>query len=257
MSTQQSAPREHARRLADELMARGAIGVALVGSVAAGTDHPDSDLDLLALVSEHRPHEYFTRGGRLVSLSWLTPDDARTSMYRPPDKVIFNVPGWRSAVPLADPEHVVRDLVEEANGWSWDPIAEECDARVADELTGLAEEVSKVVGLLGSGEPRGAAVNRSVLVLRLAGAMALRRRLLCPSENRLWDLVADAEGPQWAAAQDAALGLDPVATHRDGCLAALRLYGLGAERVRPLLDGRQAEVVEYARTVAERVVERQ
>jgi len=63
------------------------------------------------------------------------------------------------------------------------------------------------------------------------------------TENRLWHLVAEAMGDEWATAQAAALGL---AASDDAHLAALQLYTLAANEVRPLLTPAQAEVVNLA-----------
>lgn len=74
--------------------------------------------------------------------------------------------------------------------------------------------------------------------------MSVHRRILYGSENALWDLVAKAEGPEWAAAQDTALGLD--GGPAEGGVAALRLFALAAERVAGLLNSKQTAVVELA-----------
>lgn len=84
--------------------------------------------------------------------------------------------------------------------------------------------------------PRGvdlaAAVQRSVITLRLPHAMALRRRILDGRENHLWKLVARELGADWRSAQSQALGLG--ADNQDAsCRAALRLSelrGRGAAR---------------------------
>ncbi|HEV2745545.1 MAG TPA: hypothetical protein VGV91_20495 [Rubrobacter sp.] len=65
---------------------------------------------------------------------------------------------------------------------------------MAEEITSLAEEVHKLVAALRDGHRTVAAVQRSVLALRPAQVLGVHRRILYGSENRLWDLVADAMG---------------------------------------------------------------
>jgi hypothetical protein len=124
-----------------------------------------------------------------------------------------------------------------------------CDRWVADEFTGWAEEVHKLAAMLDRNERLGAAVQRSVLAIRLAPIVAVHRRILYGSENRLWDLVAGAMGEPWASTQRAALSLDGE-SHKVSARAALRLYALAAEEVRALLSYRQRQVVDHALTVA-------
>jgi hypothetical protein len=61
-------------------------------------------------------------------------------------------------------------------------------------ITALAEEAHKLVVALRVGYRTTAAVQRSVLALRPAQILAVHRRILYGSENRLWTLVADAMG---------------------------------------------------------------
>ncbi|MDI1462620.1 hypothetical protein QEZ54_16730 [Catellatospora sp. KI3] len=86
---------------------------------------------------------------------------------------------------------------------------------------------------------------RGLLAVRLATILAVHHRLLYDTENRLWDLVAEAEGPQWSAAQDLALGVTP-GTGGAADRAALDLYAATARRTRELLDAEQSAVVRLA-----------
>jgi len=67
---------------------------------------------------------------------------------------------------------------------------------VAEEITALAEGIHKLVAALQAGRRTAPAVQRSVLVLHPAQILAVHRRILYGSENRLWDLVADARGEE-------------------------------------------------------------
>jgi hypothetical protein len=102
------------------------------------------------------------------------------------------------------------------------------------------------------GERTTASVQRSLLALRLAPVMALKRRLLYNSENQLWNILARELGAAWTEAQSDALGLGGESVEAS-CTAALRLFALAADEVRPLLDERQLAVVEHALRRAETV----
>jgi hypothetical protein len=144
-------------------------------------------------------------------------------------------------------------LQQEALEWTWDTIgATEIDRWVAEELTGYAEEVHKLVIALDHHRMLAAAVQRSILALRLGIIMGVHHRLLYESENVLWGLVNQIMGSDWAQAQSAALGLDGESL-RTSCLAALDLFVIAAGTVRGHLDARQLAVVQHALALIDRV----
>ncbi|WP_211588605.1 nucleotidyltransferase domain-containing protein [Allorhizocola rhizosphaerae] len=234
-------------RYADELVVQGAQAVVLVGSVARGDALPTSDVDLIALGSGPA-YRLLVRDGRQVSVSWRTAEDVRASFLQPAEAG-GAVPAWRGAVVLADPTGEAARLRAEAHAWDWSQVGEAADAWVAEQITGYAEEVHRLVGQAGGGSPRAAAVVRCVLALRMAVVLAVHHRILYDSENRLWDLVAEAEGPRWTRAQDRALGVVE-ATVPEANRAALDLYAMTAARTEHLLVDAQREVVRLALAIA-------
>lgn len=239
--------RSTALRITEELVESGARALVLVGSHAVGDAGPESDLDLLAIGAASYAWS-LRRRGLLVSVSSRPLDDYRESFTRPRD-VCTVVPGWRGAVILHDPEGLAAALVREASDWSWGPLQRRCDAWVAEQVTGYAEEVHKLVAAFRDGNTSTTAVQRSLLAVHLAPVLAVRHRILYGSENRLWDLVSDAMGEEWRREQACALGQGDE-SFEETCTAALRLYVLAADDIWPLLDRLQREVVDYALAMA-------
>lgn len=225
-------------------MGDSAEAVVLVGSRASGDAGSESDVDVLAVGPREFAFRLERRGGLLVSVT-SRPLEAYRREMTDPGSVCSAVPGWRGAVVLQDPDGVAASLIEEARAWTWGPLEGRCDGWVAEEICSLAEEVHKLAAALRGGRRATAAAQRSVLAVRLAQVMAVHRRILYGSENRLWDLVSDEMGERWGLTQSAALGLDGEPFGAT-CRAALGLYGLAADEVHRLFDARQRGVVEHA-----------
>jgi hypothetical protein len=200
-----------------------------------------SDIDLYAIGSGPAYGLRVVRGN-LVGISWRIEDDEHRAL-REPASVGAVVPGWRAAHVVHDPDGVAEGLKREAAAFDWSSISAACDAWVAEAIVGYAEEVLKLVAARHAGDHLLAAVQRSVLALRLPRVMAVHQRLMYETENRLWHLVAEAMGTRWAAAQAAAFGR---ATSDDADSAALELFTLAANEVRPRLTPAQAEVANLA-----------
>jgi hypothetical protein len=225
------------------LAAEDAEAVVLMGSWVRGDANRESDLDVNA-IGRGTFYRLDRRGSFLVSTSWRTAAAWRRT-FRHPVSVGGAIPGWRRARILHDPRGVARALKDDARRWTWAILGGRADAWVAEELTGYAEEVHKLVANLALRRWWAAAVQRSVLALRMAPILAVRHRILYETENRLWDLVAVKMGPRWRGTQSAALGVGGESL-REGCEAALELFVLAARDVKPLLDHRQMTVVAHA-----------
>lgn len=236
-----------ARAVASDMVAAGAVGVVLTGSRVRGDASPESDVDVLA-VGRGPAYALRRRGGMLVAETWKTRADCLREM-RTPRQAGWAVPGWRDAVVLAEAKGEASDLQRRAERWSWHAIAPQCDAWVADEITGFAEEVHKLAGAMTAGQLQRAAITRNVIAIRMAPLMSVHRRVLYTSENLVHNLMAAEMGEPWAAAQRAALALDGEDAAAS-CRAALRLYAVTAAELRALLDRRQRAVVAHACALA-------
>jgi hypothetical protein len=241
-------PRHIGARVATDLMAEGALAVVLIGSVARGDARPTSDIDLVAL-GGGPADRLLLRDDRQVSVGWRAPDEVRASWHRPADAGAA-VPAWRAAVVLADPTGEAERLRAEANVWDWSLIDQSANRWVAEQVTGYAEEVHRLVGQAADGSQRTAAVMRSLLAVRMAAILAVHHRILYDSENQLWDLVANVEGARWTVAQDRALAVVPVDVLTAN-RASLDLYAITARRTAHLLDAHQAAVVRLALITAQ------
>jgi hypothetical protein len=229
----------------------GARAVILTGSHARGDAHLESDIDL-HIIGDGPAYELSRSTSQLVSISWRSAEQHRIT-FRSPGEAGGAIPGWRQAVIRYDPDDIAATLQQEALEWTWDTIgATEIDRWVAEELTGYAEEVHKLVIALDHHRMLAAAVQRSILALRLGIIMGVHHRLLYESENVLWGLVNQIMGSDWAQAQSAALGLDGESL-RTSCLAALDLFVIAAGTVRGHLDARQLAVVQHALALIDRV----
>lgn len=250
MSTPDPATTRVAPAIARKETARGALAVVLTGSHARGDASEHSDIDIVALYRTPPDDDasIVIRGGRMVTIARTTAAQVRAD-FRSPARFTTYVPGWREAVILADSDGMAAKLQARAHRWTWDAVTELADEWVADGITGWAEEALKLRSALDAGRMLHAATQRSLLAIQLAGIMAVRHRILCGTENLLWDLVCHRMGEPWSSAQKRALGLrgESAAVSSE---AALELYGLAAREASPLLDRQQRAVVGYACDVA-------
>ncbi len=236
-----------AREVAKELMAKGASAVVLFGSHVRGDAYPESDIDLVA-IGEGPFYRLKQQGKYLASISWRTAEQLHEH-FRKPQDIGGTIPGWQKAVILEDSEGIASSMQQEALEWDWEArwksLEEECNSWVAAEITGLVEEVHRLVGNLRLGRKMVPAVQRSVLALHLAGILFVHHRLLYESENQVWELVSEKMGEPWASVQARGLGLGGEGLE-ETCEASLELFALAAGEVRHLLDEEQRQVVAHA-----------
>lgn len=240
--------------LLPELIACGARAIALAGSRVGGRATRYSDLDVIAVGP--RDLDGYSRAvdGVLVVVASM-PEETHRADFRDPAYLSW-VPTWRSAQIVHDPEAVAVALQREAAAWTWDVVGDErCDRWVAAQITGYAEEVHKLASGVELRDPTLAAVQRSVLALRLPAVMAVHRRLLYESENELWSRICVEFGSAWRGAFEAALIL-PDRDPSESSAAALTLYRLAAAHARDVLDDDQRAVVDLALHVGEETTAR-
>ena len=236
-----------AKTVSGQLLEQGAKATLLTGSQARGTARPQSDIDIFAIGDG--PDVWSKRvEDHMVVVYWWEPDEARQRMYRP-ESALLAVGGWRQAVVLDDPYGIAAKIQRDAKEWSWERIANEADAWVAEELTVWAEYVQKLVTALENDRKLDVAAIRAETALRLSRIFAVHRRVESESENGFWETTAEVGGPEWRDAQERAFGANGEDVG-ESAAAALTLYALLVEDARDLLDDRQREVVERALGVA-------
>jgi len=241
-----ASPAEHravvriATRLAEELDPRGRAAVLLGGSWARGDAHEGSDIDLW-VVGRRGRNRVFERDGRMVTVKFGRAADERWEM-RTPCRLDGAIPGWRNARILRDPTGLAAKLKSEARRFRWAPVRRARDAYLAKQIAELAEEVAKLLRALETGERETASVQRNLLANRMAMLRMLSFERLWETENGLWEAAARRAGPEFRAAQRAALGTDG-GSWQASCEGALRLYALTARASLPILRGDRRRIV--------------
>jgi hypothetical protein len=230
-----------------ELTEKGAEAVILTGSFARSTAHKESDLDIHA-IGKGTHYRLERRQGFLVSISWSTAKQERRA-FKDPSRAGGIIPAWRNAIILSDPRGIAKNLKQEAILWKWNSLGKSAEKWVAEDITGWAEEVHKLLGNLQLGRFTVAAVQRSLLAISMAKILSVDHRILYDTENQLWDLVSKKMGKEWEHLQRASLG-EGDQSFEDTCEAALQLFAATALEVKRLLDKRQYDVVAHACRIA-------
>ena len=221
----------------------------VLGSRVRGDAYMESDIDIHAIGKRSRDTYWLERHRQfLVSISWMTAEQRRQA-FQNPSEVGGVIPAWRNAQIVFDPQGVASAIKKDAKRWRWESLNRKSDEWVAEQITGWAEEVHRLVGSMQLGRTSIAAVVRSELAIKMAPILAVHRRILYDTENQLWDLVSTRMGTNWSEIQSAALG-EGGQGFEDTCKAALELYAMTAREVDHLLDRRQLQVVSHACKIA-------
>jgi len=236
-----------ARVVSERLAREGGEAVVVFGSQVREDAYKESDIDLHA-IGKGPSYRLERFQGFLVSISWATVRQHHRA-FRNPSEVGGIIPAWRNALILYDPQKIAEELKGKARKWRWASLGSRADRWVAEELTGWAEEVHRLIGNLQLKRRSAASVQRSVLAIHVAKVLSVHHRILYDSENQLWDLVSAKMGKSWASVQSAALG-EGGESFEDSCDAALKLFSLAAREVKDLLDERQFQVVAHACKIA-------
>lgn len=235
------------RAVSRRLVEQGAEAVVLFGSWVRGDAYKESDIDIQA-IGRGPPYRLERDQGFLISVSWATARQHRQA-FKDPGKAGGIIPAWRNAAIICDPRGIAYALKQDAKRWQWESLSKRADRWVAEEITGWAEEVHRLIGNVQLGRRSAAAVQRSVLAIKMAPILAVHHRILYDTENQLWDLVSAGTGAKWAQLQSVALG-EGNQSFEDTCGAVLQLYAMVAREVRHLLIRRQYQVVAHACEIA-------
>jgi hypothetical protein len=230
-----------------KLIGQRAEAVVLFGSWVRNEAYKESDLDIHA-VGRGSHYTLERCQGFLVSTSWATARQVRQT-FKDPSQVGGVIPAWRNGLIIHDPHGIADALKQEAERWQWNSLGKHADRWVAEELTGYAEEVHRLVGNLQLRRRSAVSVQRSILAIRMAPILAVHHRILYETENQLWDLVSERMGADWAQLQSAAFG-EGGQSFEETCRASLNLYSSTAREVRHVLNQRQCRVVAHACEIA-------
>lgn len=236
-----------ARVVSERLAREGGEAVVVFGSQVREDAYKESDIDLHA-IGKGPSYRLERFQGFLVSISWATVRQHHRA-FKNPGEVGGIIPAWRNALILYDPKGIAEELRGKARKWRWASLGSRGDSWVAEELTGWAEEVHRLVGNLQLKRRSAASVQRCLLAIYMAKVLSVHHRIMYDSENKLWDLVSVKMGKSWASVQSTALG-EGGESFEDSCDATLKLFSLAAQEVKHLLDERQFQVVAHACKIA-------
>jgi hypothetical protein len=235
------------RRLEDQ----GAEATVLWGSRVLGDAYEESDVDV-QVIGKGPSYRLERYRGYLFSVSWATRREI-SDAFKDPSQVCGLIPAWRNAFIIHDQQGIAKALKQEAKQWKWKPFDKQAQQWVAEQITGYAEEVHRLVGSMQLGRSNVAAVVRSLLAIHMAPILAVHYRIFYDTENQLWDLVSTKMGIEWARVQGIALGLNGE-SFEETCKAALELFILTAKRIEPLLNSRQHAVITHSCSIANQLL---
>jgi len=226
------------------------LGVGIVGSYSRGQESKYSDVDFDIFVSKvpDNPYDRYTLrywDGKLVSLKYTLLDDERSALTNP-RRAIWAVPGLRGMKIVLDKDGSLTALQQAAHVFDWSSLQSAANEYAAEEVTGCAEEVHKILNGLARGHESTVLYATWGLVNGMLSAVAVQRGLMIVSENRYFDLIQDSVGrnSQWTRAFRAAWGLDPNASqYQSRGTAALMLYRLTAAMFDELIPEKHRDVV--------------
>jgi Nucleotidyltransferase domain len=226
------------------------MGVGIVGSYAREQASRYSDVDLDIFVSK-LPGDAYDRytlrywDGKLVSLKYTLLDDERMALTDP-RRAIWAVPGLHGMKILLDKDGSMSALQQAARQFDWSPLQPAADEFAAEEVTGSAEEVHKILNGLAREHESTVLYASWGLVKNMLEAVVVQRGIMIISENRYFDLIQDSVGrdSDWTRAFRIAWGLDPHGSQfQSRGAAALVLYRLSAVMFEELIPEKHREVV--------------
>src|SRR5688572_6940685 len=226
------------------------IGVGIVGSYARGQESKYSDVDFDIFVSRlpENPYDRYTLrywDNKLISLKHTLLDDERAALSNP-RRAIWAVPGLRGMRILLDKDGSMHALQKAAQEFDWSPLQPAADEFAAEEITGNAEEVHKILNGLARQHESMVLYASWGLVKNMLETVAVQRGILFVTENRYFDLIQDSVGrdSEWTRAFRTAWGLDPSGSqYQQRGAAALALYRRSAEMFDELIPDKHREVV--------------
>ena len=171
---------------------------------ATGDATPTSDIDI-AVVGDGSPYRLEVHEALLVSVGWAIAEEQVRQCVTPSCSAPTH-PGWRHSVALHEPDGIAAGIKQQAVNSRRERVKTQCDEWVAANVTGLAEEVLKLVASLRAGDDLNAAVLRSFLVHRLVAA---------------WRFIAAC----FAAARAGSGAWSPASSARGGAPRKQRLWG--------------------------------
>jgi hypothetical protein len=138
------------------------------------------------------------------------------------------------------------ELQKAAQEFDWSPLQPAANEFAAEEITGSAEEVHKILNGLARSHESTVLYATWGLVKNMLEAVAVQRGIMIVSENRYFDLIQDslARDSAWTSAFRTAWGLDPESSqYQARGAAALQLYHFSAMMFDQLIPEKHRGIV--------------
>lgn len=257
---------EYLSQLVSEIDDDTVTAIILHGSYARGDVWPPySDVDLVRILREtpeRKQHkEFFWHNGYLLNLS-----SRPLSIYREwltlPQEAIFRVSTIRDARILLDKENVFHAFKKEIQQWKWEPLQPAANAYVSQLLVELTEVVLRTLGALQRHD-RVMLTERILLHIlpTVTEAIAVQKGVLVQGNNYLRQ-VQETVGLNslWTHNYMTAAGVSNETAHltlEKRAIAALRLYQVTIELLKPSLLTKHKQTIEHLLKIVGRVLSEQ
>ena len=213
------------RQVIEDSIQKGALGVALVGSITRDEADVYSDVDFHLLVAESpaERRQLFYIEERLISVL-LDSVDHKEKTFADPQVALWNLLAIRDARIVHDPERILASLQDRARAFQWESVQHLVPSRISKTLFHTVELLHKLMGGLLHNNGEKAHLATLALSWNMTEIAALAHGILIPSENRFWSTVHTAvPDVEWRTCQTVTLGLEGETIRARG-RAALRLY---------------------------------
>jgi len=217
----------------------------LMGSYARGTANRYSDIDLTRFTAAHGAHRTRIFQGLIADQLVVVNDlgaAAVEEIFTQPEVASSYLVGLRLARHLQDRNGTFARIQERAHAFTWDATMQaKANAWASEALAGWSEDMRKGIAGLADNDVGRLLNARFACSWGLSRIMQVQRGVLLASDNDFYAAVVEAVGRDsaWVRLRQIAFGIAQEdgrpPTFQEQVLAGLRLYGLTATLLAPIL----------------------